>query len=417
MESSEDKNWASRYLLDPLNAPDPSDETGPGTHYNSTFAPQTQDPSSSNLRTEPQKTPSSSVRSSDPSSSQRIRKTPPSVSLRSANPPSSQKSTPPVSNRSSNNPYRNASSTGYPSPPQSSSPRKDRFSTSTFRQEAFPDFDGSYPSTPTRRSMDQASTQIPTSTGGQNSTTTDGHRRRGSSLDQRFPGDQTHRPLDMIKKDAKMANRHPHLRKKHIVGADTIDRMDTVGGFHHAGPYDATLLARNMSHKNSPVEAVSTMNEEALKATPREMIKDSVEKHRPLDGVAMVPPGMEDRYGNVYDYNEGSDMMIENSPEGGAYKRWPGVQYLPEDLKGKGEPSYSLEKALKQHKPHSRHASEGNNVIEMTTPAPQRRPMSVEGQSRPVTDGQKYAEWEQGGRRSPSGAGKLRKRFGSLGIQ
>ncbi len=53
----------------------------------------------------------------------------------------------------------------------------------------------------------------------------------------------------------------------------------------------------------------------------------------------------------------------------------------------------------------------------MTTPAPQRRPMSVEGQSRPVSDGQKYADWEQGVRRSPSGAGKLRKRFGSIGIK
>ena len=133
----------------------------------------------------------------------------------------------------------------------------------------------------------------------------------------------------MIKRDAKLANRHPHLRKKHIVGSDTIDRMDTLGGFHHDGPYDATLLARNTSHRDSPVEAVSATNEETLRATPREMIQDSVKKHRPLDGVAMVPPGMEDRYGNVYNYQEGADMMIENSPEGGAYKRWPGVVRCP----------------------------------------------------------------------------------------
>ena len=94
----------------------------------------------------------------------------------------------------------------------------------------------------------------------------------------------------------------------------------------------------------------------------------------------------------------------------------PNQHYRPEDLKGKGEPSYSLEKALKQHK---RHASEATNpAIEMTTPAPRRRPMSVEGQSRPASaDGQKYAEWEQGVRRSSSGAGRLRKRFGSLRIK
>ena len=129
----------------------------------------------------------------------------------------------------------------------------------------------------------------------------------------------------MIKRDAKIANRHPRFRKKHIVGSDTIDRMDSLGGFHHEGPYDATLLARNTSSLDSPVQAVSTTNEEALRATPREMIQDSVEKHRPLDGVAMLPPGVEDRYGNTYTYEEGTNMMIEDSPEGGAYKRWPGV--------------------------------------------------------------------------------------------
>lgn len=217
-----------------------------------------------------------------------------------------------------------ASTSGYPSPPQSASPRKDRFS---HRSEAFPDFDGSY--SPTRRSIDQASTQIPTSTGGQGSTFTDGHRRRTSSLNQRYPSDQTHRPLDMIKKDVKTANRAPHLRKKHHIGTDSIDRLDNLAGpYHHEGPYDATLLARNTAYTNSPVEAVSSTNEEALKATPREMIKDSVEKHRPLDGTAMVPPGMSDQYGNTYNYQEGTDMMIEGNPEGGAYKRWPGVVRL-----------------------------------------------------------------------------------------
>lgn len=42
-------------------------------------------------------------------------------------------------------------------------------------------------------------------------------------------------------------------------------------------------------------------------------------------------------------------MMIDGNPAGGAYKRWPGVQYHPDDIKGKGEPSYSIEKALKEH--------------------------------------------------------------------
>ena len=294
---------ASKYLLDPLNAPQPSDETGPGTHYGSTFAAQPTGASATSSTTVPRKTPSTSVTSSGPSTDQ--------------------KPTPSVSTRSSNNPYRNGnrSSNGYPTPPQSASPRKDRFSHGS---EPFPDFDGSYASK--RQSVDQASTQIPTSTGGQASTTTGNNRRRTSSLNQRYPGDQTHRPLDMLMEDNKKANRAPHLRKKHLVGADRIDRLDNlIAPYHHEGPYDATLLARNTSYTNSPVEAVSTSNEEALKATPRELIKDSVEKHRPLDGTAMVPPGMADRYGNTYNYQEGTDMMIENNPEGGAYKRWPGV--------------------------------------------------------------------------------------------
>ena len=229
----------------------------------------------------------------------------------------------------------------------------------------------------------------------------------------------------MLKQDTKAAHRSPHLRKGHQVGADSVDRLDNLTGlptYHHEGPYDATLLARNISHTSSPLEAVSGTNAEALKATPREMVKDSVEKHRPLDGVAMVPPGISDQHGNTYNYNEGTDMMIEGNPEGGAYKRWPGVKYLPEDLKGKGEPSYSLEKALKEHKAHGTKMSEGNpQNIEMTTPAQQRRPVSTE--SSPMAAGgnaageQNYADWEGDLKRSGSGAETLRKRFGSMKIK
>lgn len=70
---------------------------------------------------------------------------------------------------------------------------------------------------------------------------------------------------------------------------------------------------------SSPVAAVRESNIEALKATPREMIYDSLRAHRPLDGVALVPPGVPDRNGQVYDYEE-KNLIIE-----GDYKRWPGV--------------------------------------------------------------------------------------------
>ena len=204
--------------------------------------------------------------------------------------------------------------TSYPSPPTSASPRRDLF---PHHQKAFTD---QTESSSRRRSLDRPSSEFPTSTSSLY------RRDRGNSLSSRFSGDQSHRPLEIIKKETKLANRAPHLRKTHIVGPDSIDSLDTVGGkYHHDGPFDATLLARNVTFKNSPVEAVSSSTEETLKATPREKVVDSIEKHRPLDGVAEVPSGMTDRLGRKFNYEEGTDMMIEN---GGNYKRWPGVVSL-----------------------------------------------------------------------------------------
>lgn len=127
----------------------------------------------------------------------------------------------------------------------------------------------------------------------------------------------------MLKHDSKLAHRSPHLQRKHLPGADTIDRLDVAGGrYHHEGPYDAALLARNLTAIASPVEAVRYTNEQALRATPCENIVDAVERHRPLDGTASIPPGMADRFGRIYDYEEGADLMRET---GADYKRWPGL--------------------------------------------------------------------------------------------
>lgn len=244
-----------------------------------------------------------------------------------------------------------------------------------------------------------------------------------------------------------MAYRSPHLRKNHIPGADRIDTLDNINSpYHHEGPYDATLISRNANLTYSPVAAVRSTNEEALKATPPEMIQDSLKQHKPLDGVAIVPPGMQDINGTTYNYEEGTDMMIEN---GGNYKRWSGVvchvikcdemtvlmlsqKYLPEDLKGKGEPSYSIEKALKEHKrsSHRRVMSDGNNAIEMTSPrspqtphSPYRdslngdRPRSSGSAASPRSTGQNYSDWENGLHRRSSGSrvgGSIRRRIGSL---
>lgn len=268
---------ASKYLLDPLTAPEPSQETGPGTHYNSTFS------------SHPNRQSTSST--------------------------STQKKTPCVIVRESSTGTHN----GLPSPPSSTSPHKDRF----------PRLPASETSSHNRRSSDQASTQIPTSTGGQGSSAGPTTRvRRTSSLSARYQGDRSHRPLEMIAREQKLAHRSHHLRKTHHIGADSIDQLDIAGGaYHHEGPFDAASLARNRDLKNSPVEAVAGTNAEALRATPEEKVIDSVRKHRPLDGTAIVPPGQADREGRVYNYQEGTDLMIE---DGGNYKRWPGVVCLPD---------------------------------------------------------------------------------------
>ncbi|KAB1718543.1 hypothetical protein FNE72_29140, partial [Klebsiella pneumoniae] len=102
--------------------------------------------------------------------------------------------------------------------------------------------------------------------------------------------------------------------------------LDTIGGnYHHGGPYDATLTSRNLNSKYSPVAAVKDSNRDALRATPRENVLDSLNFHVPLQGTASIPPGGVDMSGNVMDYTEGADLMREPDAAGGPYKRWDGI--------------------------------------------------------------------------------------------
>jgi Pal1 cell morphology protein len=107
-------------------------------------------------------------------------------------------------------------------------------------------------------------------------------------------------------------------RRVSLQPIDTIDTLDfSPGGpYHHEGPYDATLISRNLNQLTSPVAAVADSNAAALKATPRENIMDAVLKHRPLDGTASVPPGVTDGLGRKYSYEE-SNMMAETG-----YGKW-----------------------------------------------------------------------------------------------
>lgn len=437
METSEDKLWATRYLLDPLTAPEPSQETGPGTHHNTTQAISSgpQSPSSSaqspNTSAPARRTSSGNRPSSTPPPAytsphqnrfphRREHVPPPAVGSSAHRHSTGQVSTlTPASTGGQSHSHRQSTDRASTAIPTSTTGGSSRFSGFDNRASTaiptsptggslrFSGFDNDQASSP-RSSTEVASAATPSSTTG---------RPRSTSLLSRFEGDQSHRPLEIIKRDIKLANRAPHLRRKHHVGPDTIDILDTVGGgYHHEGPFDATLLARNTAFASSPIAAVRDTNSEALKATPREMVYDSIQAHRPLDGVAMFPPGVPDRNGQIYQYEE-TNLMVEN---GGDYKRWPGVKYLPSDLKGKGEPSYSLEKALKENQTdsasHRRVFSEGTPAIELTNPRP--RAASSSGfESHPVSQSQRYSEWERDLRRTSTGRGSggfLRRGIGSL---
>ena len=252
----------------------------------------------------------------------------------------------PVATTTAELPYRSMSQRGphsrntsgnYPSPPERNSP--------AHRQEAFAE----YNDTKTAPNGSTGQPPIPSDD------TPVTRRRRGSSLTERYPGDKSHHPLATLSREKARADKASHITRKHHIRPDTIDALDNLGpdgrAYHHSGPYDATLYARNNSSAKSPLEALAHSNAEALKATPQDKIRDSIRGHRPLDGVATYAPGMTDRNGQTYDYVEGENMMIGSGPgdrpEGGAYKRWPGLEYNPDDVKGKSEPSYTIEKSLK----------------------------------------------------------------------
>ncbi|PLB50697.1 hypothetical protein P170DRAFT_354009 [Aspergillus steynii IBT 23096] len=130
-------------------------------------------------------------------------------------------------------------------------------------------------------------------------------------------------------------SRYP--RDSLLVNPDIIDRLDDAGiyQYHHEGPYDAVYPERNHDTKASPVEALQTSNAEALKATPSDKIRDCLDGHRPLDGVAYFPPGHTDREGQTYEYEEGTNMMNDY----GNFMRCPGLKFTDEDFKN--DPFYN----------------------------------------------------------------------------
>ena len=88
--------------------------------------------------------------------------------------------------------------------------------------------------------------------------------------------------------------------------------------------------------------------------------------------------------------------------------------YLPDDLKGKGEPSYSLDKALKDHDRASRHLRANGQAFELAE-----RPRAVSEPQKNINDSQRYSDWEEERRRVQSSSHRykvsdgLKRRAGS----
>ncbi|KAF8424527.1 hypothetical protein EV426DRAFT_598340 [Tirmania nivea] len=193
------------------------------------------------------------------------------------------------------------------------------------------------------------------------------HRQVRLAHNRSVSSDSFVSPLAKIKAEHKRANRAKHLRKS--VPADTIDFLDGSffgnGTYHHEGPYDATLASRQIPGY-APIDAVKYTNAQALAATPRANIIDSLTRKVPLQGVGMVPPGVVGPDGQMFDYEEED---IQRSQ--GGLGRWPGVEYLDTDIRGKGAPSFIIERkeeTLKTQRKLQKVVYDGDDGMEMLHP-------------------------------------------------
>ena len=117
---------------------------------------------------------------------------------------------------------------------------------------------------------------------------------------------------------------------------------------HNEGPFDAASYAENYNRnyrRYAPIDALKESNQLTLDATPLGNIEDCLVQHRPLEGVASVPPGTIDigSGGRPMEYQE--ENLLQN------LGRWEGViDYYPDDSRGRGVEHYKQLNALAKKK-------------------------------------------------------------------
>ena len=140
---------------------------------------------------------------------------------------------------------------------------------------------------------------------------------------------------DLSRPAANSTSRHHSRRFPKELPPDIIDIMDDslppALMRHHGGPFDAVAKSAYLSENKSPLAALERSTKETLKATPTISIRDSLDKHIPLQNTAIVPPGEPvpaGLSGEVLDYKEENLL--------GDVGRWQGIDYDDDDRRAKG---------------------------------------------------------------------------------
>lgn len=129
---------------------------------------------------------------------------------------------------------------------------------------------------------------------------------------------------------------HHHLKSRRQLPPDVIDLMDDSVPpsllRHHSGPFDAVTKSTYLPKNKSPLAALEHSTQEALNATPETSIRDSLNKHVPLQNTAVVGPGEHIPGGRpnetLPDYKEENLL--------GDVGRWEGIEYDDDDRRAKG---------------------------------------------------------------------------------